>query len=52
MDAGLLRDLNRDVDRLREILADREDRLPVSEQATADGRQFIRKLRDALAAVR
>ena len=52
VDAGLLRDLNRDVDRLREILADREDRLPVSEQATADGRQFIRKLRDALAVVK
>ena len=49
VDAGLLRDMNRDVDRLREILADRADRLPVSEQAIADGRQFIRKLRDALA---
>jgi hypothetical protein len=52
VDAGLLRDLNREADRLREILADREDRLPVSEQATADGRQFIRKLRDALAAAK
>jgi hypothetical protein len=49
VDAGLLRDMNRDVDKLREILADRADRLPVSEQAIADGRQFIRKLRNALA---
>jgi len=49
VDAGLLRDMKRDVDRLRDLLADREDRLPVSEQATADGRRFIRKLRDALA---
>jgi hypothetical protein len=48
VDAGLLRDLNRDVDKLREVLADRADRLPVSEQATVDARQFIRKLRDAL----
>jgi len=49
VDASLLRNMNRDVDQLREILADRADRLPVSEQAIADGRQFIRKLRDALA---
>jgi len=52
VDAGLLRDVNRDVGQLREILADREDRLPVSAQATADARQFIRKLRDALASVK
>ncbi len=49
VDAGLLRDTRRDVDRLRELLADREDRLPVSEQAKTDGRRFIRKLRGALA---
>jgi hypothetical protein len=49
VDPGLLRDMKRDVDRLRDILADREDRLPVSEQATTEGRRFIRKLRDALA---
>jgi hypothetical protein len=52
VDAGLLRDMNRDVEKLREILADRADRLPVSEQATADGRQFIRKLRHALASAK
>jgi hypothetical protein len=48
VDAGLLRDMNRDVDRLREVLADREDRLPVSYQATEDARRFIRNLRNAL----
>lgn len=52
VDAGLLRDVSRDVGQLREVLADREDRLPVSAQATADARQFIRKLRDALANVK
>jgi hypothetical protein len=50
VDAGLLRDMNRDVDRLREVLADREDRLPVSDQAAAGARRFIRNLRDALKA--
>ena len=50
VDAGLLRDMKRDVDRLRDLLADREDRLPVSEQATAEARQFIGKLRHALRA--
>jgi hypothetical protein len=52
VDAGLLRDMRRDVERLRDILTDREDRLPVSEQATTDGRRFIRKLRAALAEVK
>jgi hypothetical protein len=48
VDAGLLRDTSRDVEKLREILADRADHLPVSEQAMTDARQFIRKLRNAL----
>jgi hypothetical protein len=52
VDAGLLRDLNRDVGQLREVLADRADRLPVSAQATEDARQFIRKLRDTLADIK
>ena len=52
VDAGLLRDVNPDVGQLREVLADRADRLPVSAQATADARQFIRRLRDALASVK
>jgi hypothetical protein len=50
VDAGLLRDTNQDVDRLRAMLAEREDRLPVSEHATAEARQFIGKLRHALRA--
>jgi hypothetical protein len=48
VDADLLRDAKRDVDKLHAVLAEREDRLPVSEQAIVDARQFIRKLRDAL----
>jgi hypothetical protein len=42
--------VNRDVKKLREILADRADRLPVSQQAMANAWQFIRKLRSALKA--
>jgi hypothetical protein len=48
VDARLLRDMSRDLDRLHKILMDREDRLPVSEQATTDGRRFLQKLRGAL----
>jgi len=48
VDAGLLRDASRDVEKLREILVDRADRLPVSEQAMTDAWRFIRNLRNAL----
>jgi hypothetical protein len=51
VDAGVLREANRDVDRLGALLADRGDYLPVSQQATTEGRQFLQRLRDALKAV-
>jgi hypothetical protein len=44
----LLRQANRDVDRLAALLADRSDALPVSRRATTDARLFLRRLRDAL----
>jgi hypothetical protein len=48
VDAGVLREANRDVDRLGVLLAERGDFLPVSQQATTEGRQFLQRLRDAL----
>jgi hypothetical protein len=51
MDATVLREANRDVDRLGALLADRGDFLPVSQQATTEGRQFLERLRDALKVV-
>jgi hypothetical protein len=48
VDPGLLKEMSRDVDRLREMLADKADRLSLPEQSKTDARQFLRKLRDAL----
>jgi len=47
-DDRLVRDLNRDLDRLTTLLAEKGDRLPVSDQATNDARTFLRKMREAL----
>jgi hypothetical protein len=48
VDGDLLRRMSEDVARLREVLAEREGSLPVSDQAMADAGRFLRKVREAL----
>ncbi len=48
LDERLVRDTNRDLDQLTRLLVEKADRLPVSEQATTDARQFLRKFREAV----
>jgi hypothetical protein len=45
---ALIRQLNRDVDALSDLLADRAGALPISQQGIAEGGQFLQRLRDAL----
>jgi hypothetical protein len=48
VDSALLKEANSELSQLRERLADKADFLPVSQQATTDARQFVRRLQGAL----
>jgi hypothetical protein len=48
---ALIRQMNRDLNTLNDLLADRAGALPISQQGIAEGGQFIQRLRDALSAI-
>jgi hypothetical protein len=48
VDYAILKEANSELSKLSERLADKADFLPVSQQATTDARQFVRKLQSAL----
>ena len=48
VDPALVNEAAAELTRLRERLTDKADFLPVSQQATADARQFVRRLQSAL----
>jgi hypothetical protein len=45
VDDRLVRDINRNLDRLSNLLEEKSNRLPVSDQAKTDAREFIRLFR-------
>jgi hypothetical protein len=48
VDSALLKEANHELNQLRERLAEKGDFLPVSQQATADAKEFVRRLQSAL----
>jgi len=50
-DAGLLKEAKGDLNKLAELLADRDGLMPVTQDAMGQAKDFVRKLRDAFKAL-